>query len=123
MKYVKPNAEVIRIENEDIVTASGGCTSTSNGNCMINTDGANCSHQGIIGEPNSYEAMGCTGNSGSMPDCSNHYRGVTCDKEASGYMTCASGWAGTTSGLVCTVILATSGNNPNCDRFKGANNL
>lgn len=51
MKYVKPNAEVIRIENEDIIT--GSCMSQG----QTTNNGSLCISAGDNNAPNNYENM------------------------------------------------------------------
>ncbi|MCQ2529226.1 MAG: hypothetical protein MJ108_08965 [Saccharofermentans sp.] len=86
MKYVKPEAEIINIENEDIVVASIGCPAV-----------------------NSYKGNGC-GNSNGWVGVDNISSGcflgmwaTTCTRTGNGRMFCVSNRAGDNS-TTCTNI-------------------
>lgn len=122
MKYVKPNAEVIRIENEDIITASGCPTSPGQNSC-VNPGATTCMKNGTIGGPNDPSAMSCPANSdGSMPGCAAHINGVTCSTTSNGYMTCVLGFGSNDEDSEWGCLNTRSGATT-CSRLVGANSL
>lgn len=103
MKYVKPNAEVIQIENEDIITASGCPTSPGQNSC-VNPGSNMCISSGSTNAVNNYESMVSSGycqpnatgrmGGGGVFGCSTTNPGVVCSSTPGEYSGCFMGFIG-----------------------------